>query len=405
MIDWKRNLLWLWIAQLLSLIGFGFAIPFVPFYLQELGISGAERLRLWSGLFFALGGIPLAVATPVWGALADRVGRKPMSLRASLGGAVVLLGMGLARNPGQLLVFRAAQGVLTGTITANLTLALSGSPKSRTGLVIGMMNAAVFTGNALGPLLGGWIADRFGFRSSFYAASLFLLAAFLLTLLAVREEFVPPPPRPRVPPGRRLARLVRTGGLMTVVGLIFLVGVNRYLAWPLYPLLVREIALPRPGVATQAGIVSAMDGVAAMLAGVLVGLLADRGKILLLGTLSAVLAGLFLAPQGIAGIFYRLLPLVFGSAFAGGGVDAVLSILVARRVRPERRGAAFGLAGSAKSAGWALGGLGGGYLAAVLGFPAAFLIGGALYLLLALLIGLAGGPGGAQREPPAEGGP
>jgi DHA1 family multidrug resistance protein-like MFS transporter len=401
MIDWKRNLLFLWIAQLLSLIGFGFAMPFIPFYLQELGITGAERLRLWSGLFAALAGITLAIATPIWGMLADRIGRKPMSLRANLGGAVVLLGMGLARTPGQLLVFRVAQGVLTGTITANLTLAVAGSPKNRTGFVIGVMNAAVFTGNALGPLLGGTIADRFGYRASFFAASLVLLAAFLLTMFVVREEFIPPPPQPPGPPARRLVRLLRTSGLPSIVGLIFLVGAGRYLPWPLYPLRVQEIALPGLGVATQAGMVSAVDGVAAVLAGVLIGVLADRGKLLLLGMLSAVLAGLCLAPQGIAPGFSRLLPLVFGSAFAGGGVDAVLTILIARRVKPERRGAAFGLAGSAKSAGWAFGALGGGYLAATLGFPAAFLIGGGLYLLLAVLIGLRGAP----PEPPPAGGP
>ena len=53
MVDWKRNLGFLWAAQVFSLIGFSFALPFVPFYLQELGISGREQVRLWSGLFSA----------------------------------------------------------------------------------------------------------------------------------------------------------------------------------------------------------------------------------------------------------------------------------------------------------------------------------------------------------------
>ena len=50
MVDWKRNLTFLWIAQFLSLIGFSFALPFVPFYFQELGVTGRGALRVWTGL-------------------------------------------------------------------------------------------------------------------------------------------------------------------------------------------------------------------------------------------------------------------------------------------------------------------------------------------------------------------
>ena len=90
-----------------------------------------------------------------------------MSLRASLGGAVVLAGMGLARSPGMLLAFRVLQGVFTGTITANLTLVVSNTPEKRMGFAIGMMNSAVYAGDTLGPLFGGFCADLFGYRVSF----------------------------------------------------------------------------------------------------------------------------------------------------------------------------------------------------------------------------------------------
>ena len=385
MSSWKRNLFFIWVSQMLSLIGFGFALPFLPFYLQELGMDDPTRLRLWSGLFVTAAGVPQALFLPIWGLLADRFGRKPMTLRANLGGAVVMLAMGLVRNPGQLLVLRLIQGVLTGTVTANLTLAVASSPPRRAGLVIGLMNAAVFTGNALGPLAGGILADRFGFRSSFLLASVVLLAAFLISLLLVKESFTPVP-RSQAPAGPlpvRLRRFLGGGGLASLTGLIFLNAFGRYMPAPIYPLRVQEIALAGLGVATQAGILSAAVGVATVLAGLLVGLLAGKRGVHRAGLLCALAGALFMAPQGLVGGYTALLLLVLGSAFAAGGVDAALNILVAQEVRPERRGMAFGITGSASTAGWAFGGLGSGALSAAAGFPLTFLVNGALFLLLA----------------------
>jgi DHA1 family multidrug resistance protein-like MFS transporter len=389
-VDWKRNLTFLWIAQFLSLIGFSFALPFVPFYLQELGVTGRGALRVWTGLFAAGSGIPLAIAAPIWGALADRYGRRPMSLRASLGGAVVLAGMGLARTPAMLMVFRVLQGVFTGTITANLTLVVSNTPEKRIGLAVGIMNSAVFAGDTLAPLFGGLCADRFGYRLSFAISALSLLASFLVTLLFVREEFQRPP-RPSRPPARlplRLAGLRQAvAPFLPVVGLIALGGFARYLAAPQYPLLVQEIALPSLGLATQTGLVNAAAGLSVVLAGIVFGRLADRGGFSRLGRVSALAAGAFTAALAAARSIVLLIPLRMGADFCSGGADSLLNVLLARRVEPGRRGLAFGLAGSVRSAAWALGGLVGGLLSAAAGFWAVFLLGGASFLVVSWLFG------------------
>jgi DHA1 family multidrug resistance protein-like MFS transporter len=398
-VDWKRNLTFLWIAQFLSLIGFSFALPFVPFYFQELGVTGAGPLRVWTGLFAAASGIPLAIAAPIWGSLADRYGRRPMSLRASLAGAVVLAGMALARTPGMLLVFRVLQGVFTGTITANLTLAVSNTPEERIGLAVGTMNSAVYAGDTLAPLLGGLCADRFGYRVSFAVSALSLLASFLITLLFVREEFQRspgPPPFSRL----RLADLrVRLRAdlparlradatpFLPVIGLIALGGFARYLAIPLYPLLVQEIALPSLGLATQTGLVNAAAGVAIVLAGILFGRLADRGAVPRLGRVSGLMAGALTAALAAARSIGVLIPLRMGADFCFGGTDNLLNVQLARRVDSSRRGLAFGLAGSVRSAAWALGGLAGGLISAVAGFWAVFLLGGIAFLAVGWLFG------------------
>jgi DHA1 family multidrug resistance protein-like MFS transporter len=375
-------------------------------------------LRIWTGLFAAGSGIPLAIAAPFWGSLADRYGRKPMSLRASLGGAVVLAGMGLARTPGMLLVFRVLQGVFTGTITANLTLVVSNAPEKRMGFAIGIMTSAVFAGDTLGPLFGGYCADLFGYRLSFLVSAVSLLASFLVTLLFVREEFQRPPvcnpaagpwaglrpgpARAGVQPGRRpvgratpraaLSRLrlstARTAvaPFLPVIGLIALAGFARYLAVPLYPLLVQEIALPSLGLATQTGMINAAAGVAVVLAGLVFGRLADRGGFSRLITACALGAGAFTAGLAAVRSIALLVPLRMAADFSYGGLDPMLSMLLARRVDAGRRGLAFGLAGSVRSAAWACGAMAGGLLSAATGFWAVFLLGGVLFLAGAWLL-------------------
>jgi len=390
-IDWRRNLLFVWIAQVLSLVGFSFALPFAPFYLQELGVRGEEALRIWSGLFMAGAGIPLAIMTPVWGFLADHWGRKAMTLRATLGGAAVLLGMGLVRTPGGLLVLRVLQGVFTGTVAANLTLVVSTTPEERLGFAIGVMNSAVFAGNAVGPLIGGAVADALGFRVAFFISSLSLFCSFLVALFLVREEFTRRPLLLRGSPLAAVRGFLREYGILFNIGLILLLGFARFSPRPIYPLLVREIASPGLGVATQTGLINAAAGVAAVLAGIFIGRRADLalaypGRVYVVGIACAVLAGAFFLPQGFLPSVWALAPMVFVAEFWAGGLDPVLNMLLARKVPPERRGVAFGLAGSAKSLGWSAGSLTGGALAAYLGFPWVFVTGALVFGLTALLL-------------------
>jgi DHA1 family multidrug resistance protein-like MFS transporter len=385
-IDWRKNLFVLWICQVLSLMGFNFALPFMPLYIQEMGITDPEALRLWSGLLMAGSGVSLAVMTPIWGFLSDRFGRKPMTLRANLGGACILFAMGLVRTPGLLLVLRILQGAFTGTVIANLTLVVSNTPDRRIGFAIGIMNSAVFTGNAVGPLAGGYFADLFGFRVAFFLSSITLLLAFLIALLWVREDFSPlvGTEAPRIL--RNLIQLVREQRILPFIGLFALFGIARFSPRPMYPLLVKEIAVPGLGIATQAGLINAVAGVAAVLAGIVVGRLVDRGRPFVIGMACAALAGFFLLPQGFLPTLWGLLPFVFFGDFSSAGIDPIMNVVLSRQVPVERRGSAFGLSGSARSLGWSVGAMLGGVLAAYLDFKAVFINSALLFLLIAFFL-------------------
>ncbi len=243
--EWRRSLVLLWLAQTFSIIGFGFALPFVPYYVQELGITDPEKLRIWYGIFLALPGMSLAVATPVWGMFADRIGRKPMTLRASLGGILVLTGMGFARSPDTILIMRVLQGLLTGTVIANLTLVVTQSPEEKMGFSIGVMNSAVFAGNTIGPLLGGIFADHFGYRYGFFVSGFFLFLSFIIILIFVREDFN------RKDPAFHPVKLIDSiktlfgrSEIVMVFSLISVFALTSVLLRPVYPLLPVNSSLP-----------------------------------------------------------------------------------------------------------------------------------------------------------------
>src|SRR5437667_3352403 len=94
-----------WIAsatQLFCLIGFGLGLPFLPMYVQALGVSERPQVALWSGVLSGTAALSMAVLAPVWGVLADRYGRKPMLVRSMLGGAITVGAMGFVANVWQL---------------------------------------------------------------------------------------------------------------------------------------------------------------------------------------------------------------------------------------------------------------------------------------------------------------
>jgi len=108
---------------------------------------------------------------------------------------------------------------------------------------------------------------------------------------------------------------------------------------------------------------------------------------------SLALAGLAAAPQALAASVPELWALRLAAGFFLGCVIPVANLAIKEAAPPERQGAAFGVASSATSTGFALGPVGGGLLASTLGFWAAFLVPGAALLVLAASLGLAWAPG------------
>ena len=209
MVNWKTNLVIIWISQLLSIAGFFFALPFGPYYIQELGVHDPVKIKFWVALFGA--GLPLSLAifSPIWGTLADRYGRRLMLLRANFGGVIILCLMGTVQSVEALIALRLVQGVFTGTVIAAQAMVAAYTPERRSGVALGSLSAAVYMGSMTGAFVGGMFAEYFGYRYAFFGSGTLLLVAGLLVLFGAKEDFIKPYRLLLVPPGSwRVSSLV-----------------------------------------------------------------------------------------------------------------------------------------------------------------------------------------------------
>ncbi|MCX7705551.1 MAG: MFS transporter, partial [bacterium] len=185
--NWKKQLYIIWLAETISLIGFHFCLPFLPYYVQELGAGDIKQAALWTGLLQTVGPLMLVISSPFWGILSDRFGRKIMVERAMFSGFAVLVGMSFVKTVGQLLILRILQGFFTGTLTAAIVLAASHLPRDKSGYGLGLMQTSAFIAATVGPFLGGLASDIWGYRNTFYFSGILVGIAGCMIMLGVKE--------------------------------------------------------------------------------------------------------------------------------------------------------------------------------------------------------------------------
>ncbi|MDO9542825.1 MAG: MFS transporter [Kiritimatiellia bacterium] len=385
MIAWKRNIIFILAAQFFSMTAFSFAMPFVPFYLQEMGVREAHKLKIWIALFNFAAPLTLAIFSPIWGAVGDRYGRRLMLLRANFGSVIILLLMGMATSPTMLIGLRLFQGVLSGTMPAALTLVSVHAPQNRSGFALGLLSAAVASGNTIGAFLGGLFAELFGYRMAFVAGSGLMLVAGLLVLFGT-EEYVSKRQEENERPQKFHLAPRNLGSAGFILFLISVIGfvITFDMGW--LPLLVQEIHGGLRGVSFWSGSLVAVGGIAGFIAGPIIGRLADRITPPTIARISAIGSGSMTILVALSHHFPLLFCARFCTAFFAGGLDPVFQIWLSK-VTPEReRGVVFGWASSVRAIGWMCSPLVSGAVAWLAGVRAIFFAAAGFYFLLVPLI-------------------
>jgi DHA1 family multidrug resistance protein-like MFS transporter len=343
--NWQTTLWIMFAAQVISAIGFAVIFPFLPLYVAELGTNTSLSLEFWAAMVFSGQALAMALAAPVWGSLADRFGHKVMVERAMFGGALTLLLMGFVRSAEELVLLRVLQGLLTGTISAANALVASVAPRERMGYAMGMLQVGLWSGVAIGPLIGGIMADTLGFRATFVLTSALLLAAGFLVLVGVKAGG-----RPRPTPGKARVGMIQSwNAILHVAGvpmayvLRFLSSLGQSMLLPFLPLFITMLMQNGDLVSTMTGLVVGVTSATSTAAAIYLGRLGDRIGHRRILIVSALAAGVFFVPQSFVTAPWQLLVLQGLSGAAWGGMPPALSALLARYTRAGSEGIVYGL--------------------------------------------------------------
>lgn len=384
--SWKRNLYVIWVAELVAISGFAVVFPFLPYYVQDLGVTELHEVELWSGLLFACHAVTMAIFAPIWGSLADRYGRKMMVERAMFGGAIVLGAMGFVQNVQQLVLLRTIQGALTGTVAAATTLVASSTPRERAGYAMGLLQMAVWTGASVGPLMGGLLADTWGYRAAFLVTASLLFLAGLTVWRFVEEDFTPPA-RDKENGGfwDGIKLVARDRSMLSLFSIRVTVRGATRLMGPVLPLFIQSLMPTTTRIATLTGLISGVRAATGAVGAVTIGRASDRlgyRRVLLVCAAGVTMT---YVPQFFVTTAWQLLILQALLGLLMAGVLASMSALLANLAPEGRQGAVYGVDASVVSASNAIGPMLGATVAANWGLRAPFVVAALAFALATLM--------------------
>ena len=413
-INWKKNLLFVWLSQLLSLAGFAFAMPFIAVYIRDTwGITGEKELGVWMAAFNFFGMLSFCISTPIWGILADRYGRKLMLLRAYYADAVIFPCFLLAPNPYWLIAARFIASAFTGTVSASQTIVVTTTPKEHHGFALGLLMSAIWTGNLIGLAAGGFVVQYCGYTIAFITCGAMYFIGGLLAHIFVVDNFQPEEAslnselgirnselneRPTEADfGKRAEARIGSGatpsrnsilssmsglslGVWLIFGLIVITAVARKFDEPYIPLMVECIHGPDK-TAMHTGWISALAALGGMISGALIGKLCDLYSPKRITVPALLASGVTMAMQGLAMSLIGYAGWRFLHYVAAGGLEAIYLSILSKVTPANRQGAVFGLSSSLRMGGILIATVISGFIIYYLGVRAIYLSAGVIFLL------------------------
>src|ERR1700733_16061714 len=133
-----QSTLWAMVGvQFVMTMAFSMLTPIMPLFLPELGVHSAAAIDIWAGILSGVTSFIAAFASPVWGRVADRHGRKLMLLRSSVAIGFFAALMGLSMNVWQFFAARSLMGIFAGFSSSAIALVASQVPEGRLGYSLG----------------------------------------------------------------------------------------------------------------------------------------------------------------------------------------------------------------------------------------------------------------------------
>lgn len=384
---WRRNLYIIWASQFIAMMGMSLVVPFLPFFIRDLGVQSTEEVARWSGLVFAGPFFISFFTTPIWGFLGDRYGRKAMTVRAIFGLGISQILVGSAQSVEMLFLFRMIQGGISGFLAAALALVSANTPREKSGYAVGLLQTATSSGNVLGPLVGGSLADAFGFRPIFFIVAGLCTIAGILIVKFVREENKPKPDQ--LDASSLLsgyAYAFRSKPIRIALVVIIISQSSVFMIQPIFALYVESLISQTTLVATLTGGIFSIAGVFTVLAAPWWGKRNDAKSYKKNLTIALSGAGVAYAAQGLVSNPYQLIFLRAILGFCLGGMLPALYSYISKHAVLERRGSIMGIAASGNILANMIGPPAGGYIASHFGLRETFFVTGGMLLMTVLIL-------------------
>lgn len=286
--QWKKNLYVLAFGDFVSGTGFSMSLPFLPLFISQMAHFTNVQLTFYSGLAYAVAFVSQAIVSPLWGKLADRTGRKPMILRSAFGMCITGFLCGLANNIWILIFWRFVYGCFSGYNSNSQALVASEVPSNHGGKAMGILTTGRVGGQLIGPIVGGMIADVWGYRMTFYLFGIIMFIAGILALVFVKENFKPQEINKNHTQKEKSA-LAQVDSLPIVISMFItamLVNAVTKSINPVISLFVRQLLNGHGSVSFVSGVITALPGFATILSAHRLGGLGDQvgaRKILIAG--------------------------------------------------------------------------------------------------------------------------
>ena len=388
--DWRLVLILLTGNVVFMAGSYTMLIPFLPLYLTtELGV-GPEAVNLWSGIVFSGSFVVSAVMAPIWGRMADTKGKRVMAIRASFLLAVSYFFGGLVETPVELTLMRLFQGFAAGLWPMDLALMTLYAPPQKLGFSLGVLQGALTAGGIIGPLCGGFLAEAFGMRPSFFVAAAALFLNCLMFVFIIKEPPTPTAPESTAALPADTGTLLHTPLIRVMLLCAGLVQMVILILQPILTTYITYLAGELENLALISGFVFSLGGFAGAIAAPGWGWLGQRRGFFSIMIAALTLAGAGILLQGTMDTLhgFALLQFICGLFFCG--IHPSINALLANHTAANVKGRLFGLMFAAQQGGSIAGPILGGAVATYLGMHYVFYTAGIILLAMAAALRLAG---------------
>jgi MFS family permease len=161
------------------ILGVGIVTPLLPVFAHELGAGG-----FCIGMIFGSFSLSRTFFLPVFGHLSDAKGRKPFILCGLFSYALISIAFMYVHDPYLLIVCRFFQGIASAMILPVVQAYVGEmTPKGQEGFQMAAFNISMFSSLSIGPILGGYIQDKWSLQSAFAVMGILAFVSFFAALV------------------------------------------------------------------------------------------------------------------------------------------------------------------------------------------------------------------------------